>query len=59
MRTNNTIQKHTLQIFILSLLLLCTIPCLPVAASSFDTTVSTSDTGSDNSGIEILSSDIG
>lgn len=62
MRKNNTIYKHTFQTFIIFLLLLCMIPCLPADASPFETSVSVSDTDNDILSIEtrllILDGDI-
>lgn len=59
MRKNNTIYKHTFQTFIIFLLLLCMIPCLPADASPFETSVSVSDTDNDILSIETRASDIG
>ena len=51
MRKNNTIYKHTFQTFIIFLLLLCMIPCLPADASPFETSVSVSDTDKSVNGV--------
>lgn len=59
MRKNNTIYKRILQTSIISLLLLCAIPCLPVSAAPFETAISGTYTDNDSLGIEVMASDIG
>lgn len=59
MRKNNTIYKRILPASIISLLLLCAIPCLPVSAEPFKTAVSGTYTDNDSLGIEARASDIG
>ena len=59
MRENNTIYKRILRASIISLLLLCTVPCFSVSAAPYETDISSPHTDDDSLGIEVMASDIG
>ena len=59
MRENNTIYKRILRASIISLLLLCTVPCFSVSAAPYETDISSPHTDDDSLGIEARASDIG
>lgn len=59
MRQNKTIYKRMLRTSIISLLLLCAVPCFPVSAAPYETDIVTNYTDDNGLGIEVMASDIG